>query len=118
MIQDGFDPLEILESVEIRYHQYEQCHKVTGTPESIGELKKWRDQELSQEYIYLHEAHAAALEAMVFPKHGTRFTTPFIGHLIKILDLEREYRRAVVAQQAAVKNATRWQADTLPVGNI
>jgi hypothetical protein len=41
-----------------------------------------------------------------------------IGRVIKILDLEREYRMAVVAQHTAAEQAVKWQTDTLPVGNL
>jgi hypothetical protein len=108
----------MLESVEIKYHQYEQCHKIISTPKSISELNNWRNRQLSDRNVRLYETDAEILEAMALPKHGTRFTTPLIDHIIKNLDLEREYRRAVVAQQTAVKDAIKWQADTLPVGNI
>jgi hypothetical protein len=117
-VQDGFDPLETLESVEIRYHQYYQCHKLISTPESIGELKNWRNALLRYSNIYLDETDAASLKTLVLPRHGTKFKTPPIDQDIKNQDLEREYRRKVVAQQTAVTNTVKWQADTLPVGNL
>jgi hypothetical protein len=40
-VQDGLDPLEMLENLEIRYHQYERWHKIIRTPDSIHELKLW-----------------------------------------------------------------------------
>jgi hypothetical protein len=117
-VQDGFDLLHKLESVEIRYHLYEQCHKIIIAPESISELRNWRNQQVPSDGVYLHRAGVAILEDMALPKHGTRFTTPFIDHIIKKLDLEREYRRAVVAQQTTAGNAVKWLADSLPVGNV
>jgi hypothetical protein len=117
-VQDGFDPLETLESVETRSHHYEQCHKVIRTPESISELKSWRDQQLSSNNVWLDIADTETLEAIALPKHGTRFTTPVIGQAIENLDIDRAYRRAVVAQQTTAERAVKWQADTLPVGNF
>jgi hypothetical protein len=83
-VQDGFDPLETLEGVEIKYHQYEQCHEIISTPESISELEKWRNRQGSYHSFDLYRARVATLEDLALPKHGTRFTTPFIDHLIKI----------------------------------
>jgi hypothetical protein len=117
-VQDGFDPLETLESVEIRYHHYEQCHKVIRTPKAISELKSWRDQQLSSRPFYIDREDVETLEAFALPTHGTSFTTPVIGQAIENLDIERAYRKAVVAQQTTAEQAVKWQADTLPVGNF
>jgi hypothetical protein len=117
-IQDGLDPLKTLEGVEIKYHQYEQCHKLNSTPENINELKKWRNRPSPARGVWLHGANAETLEAMALPKHGTRFATPIIGQAIENLDIERAYRCAVVTQQTAAKQAAKWQADTLPVSDL
>jgi hypothetical protein len=116
--QDGLDPLKTLESVEIRYYQYEECHKVNSTPENINVLKNWRNRQSSTRDVWLDEAGVETLEAIALPKHGTRFTTPVIGQAIENLDIERAYRRAVVAQHTAAEQAVKWQTDTLPVGNF
>jgi hypothetical protein len=84
MVQDGFDPLETLESLEIRYNHHKQCHKAIKTPESISELKNWRTQRLSDSAIYLEEADSATLGVCDPPKSGMRFMTPFIGYTVKI----------------------------------
>jgi hypothetical protein len=111
--QDGLDPLEMLESVEIRYHHYEQCHEVIRTPEAIIELKDWQNRRMPS---YLWEVYS--WDVLVLPKHGTSFPTPVIDRVVEILDLEREYRRAIVAQQTMAKPAAKWLVDTLPVSNI
>jgi hypothetical protein len=118
MVQDGFDPLETLESLEIKYHQYEQCHKIISTPDSISELKNWRNQRSSDRLVYLYELDTARLEVFVLPKHGTRFTTPAAGPSIKNQGLERAYRVAVVAQQMMAEHTAKWHKDTLPVGRL
>jgi hypothetical protein len=71
MIQDGFDPLEMLENVEIRYHQYKQCHKIIKTPESINELKQW-----------LQEVDSENISAL--PTHGMGFGYQRLIALLKI----------------------------------
>jgi hypothetical protein len=43
-VQDGLDPLVMLETLHIRHSQYEQYHKIIRTPESIGALKLWPNQ--------------------------------------------------------------------------
>jgi hypothetical protein len=81
-LQDGFDPLETLESFETRYLHYEECQKVIGTPESITKLKNWR--KLSHLTGYLNESDPASLEFLVLPKHGALFMTPAIAPTLKI----------------------------------
>jgi hypothetical protein len=110
MVQDGVDPLEMLENVEITYHQYEHCHKMIKIPESINELKQWlRQVDSGRPWV--------AQEVSALPTHGMDLRPPRIDRLIKNMGLERGYRRAVVAQQRAVKNAVKWQAESLPVSN-
>jgi hypothetical protein len=108
----------MLDKIEIRYNQHEQCRKVISTPESISELKGWENQLLSNRDFYLDTADSATLETWVLPKHGMDLLTPENCHTIKILCLEHEYRRAVVAQQTVVEHAIKWQTDTLPVGYL
>jgi hypothetical protein len=52
---------------------------------------------------------------MVLPKHGMWVPNKEMGLVIEKLGLEREYRRAVIAQQTMAERAARWQADILPV---
>jgi hypothetical protein len=110
-VQDGFDPLEALEGVEIRYHQYEQCHKAVSVPESIAELQRWQAQVISEGATTNTE-----LKSLTLPKPGIHL---LISKFIIPLNfsLEREYRRAVVAQQTAVRRTMKWQADTVQVDN-
>jgi hypothetical protein len=68
--------------------------------------------------VYLNDADSASLETWVLPKHGMDLLTSGSCHIIKILCLERKYRKAVVAQQTVVEHALKWQADILPVGNL
>jgi hypothetical protein len=117
-IQDGLDPLKMLDKIEIRYNQYEQCRKVISTPESISELKYWGNRHSSNRDVYLRTVDSALLETWVLPKHGMNLLTPQNCHTIKILCLEREYRRAAVAQQTEVEHAVKWHTDTLPVGYL
>jgi hypothetical protein len=107
----------MLDKIEIRYNQYEQCHKVISTPESIGELKDWGTKPFSSCPFYLHDADTASLEAWVLPKHGTRIMPPVIDQVIQHLDSERAYRQAVIAQHTAAEKAVKWHTDTLPVRN-
>jgi hypothetical protein len=78
-VQDGFDPLETLESVEIKYHQYEQCHKVISAPESIAELQQWQTQVDSY-----HTFSIAELQKLILPKHGMQSPTLEISHTLKL----------------------------------
>jgi hypothetical protein len=65
-VQDGFDPLEMLENVEIRYRQHEKSHKIISTPESISELKLWRDQ-ANSESTYVVDVMP---QTWLLPDHG------------------------------------------------
>jgi len=62
MFQDGFDPLETMDSVEARYYQCESRHKVVSTQESIDELKQWQEGTVGVITI--------SGENWVLPKHG------------------------------------------------
>ena len=112
MVQDGVDPLETLDSVQTTYHQYEKCHEIINTRESIGNLQRWQSQAISERTL-----NSASLDTCVLPKHGMDLLAPEVCHPIKIIFLEREYRRSVITQQTAVKHAVKWQTSTLPVGN-
>jgi hypothetical protein len=115
-VQDGVDPTEMLEAIQIRYSQHEQCHKIISTPEYINELKRWHEQVSSMDDMFVSLIDPVNLSIGLLPQNGMGCVTSLIHYVANDLDAEREYRRSVIAQWTAAERAVKWQADTQPVG--